>query len=285
LEHGLTPYAFVGLGYQNVSGNYNDGMVADLGAGLKYAINDNIKTFVELRGMRDFQTNDNHYGVIFGFTFKIGEEKKAPAAKPVVLDSDKDGVIDAKDKCPDTAQGVKVDKNGCPLDSDKDGVYDNVDKCPNTPEGVSVDVNGCPVDSDRDGVADYLDKCPGTPEGIHVDKAGCPVSYNFEITFDNDSAKIKAQFLPKIEKFAQFLKDNPKYKAEIQGYTDNTGPASYNQKLSERRAKAVYEALIKLGIDKNRLSYKGYGEENPVASNDTKEGRAQNRRVIAKLSY
>lgn len=283
----LTPYAFVGAGYQWVSGNYEDNIVTDLGLGAKYPINDKFGAFAELRGLRDFGNNDNHYGLIFGIVYNFGAEQKVVKQEPVkkVLDSDGDGVVDSMDKCPNTPKGVEVDKNGCQIDSDNDGVYDNVDKCPNTPAGVEVDVNGCPIDSDHDGVPNYLDKCPNTPKGVVVDKNGCPMTYNFDITFDNNSAVIKPQFMDRINKFAEFLKKNPAYKAEIQGYTDSKGSAAYNKKLSEKRAKAVYEALINEGISKDRLTYKGYGEENPVASNDTAEGRAKNRRVVAKLYF
>jgi OOP family OmpA-OmpF porin len=311
-----------------------------VGIGAKYLINEKWSVFGELRGLRDFNNNDNHDGLLFGFIYKFQQPKA-----PVVLDSDHDGVADYLDKCPNTPAGVKVDQNGCPVDSDHDGVADYLDKCPNTPAGVKVDQNGCPVDSDRDGVADYLDKCPNTPAGVkvdqngcpvdsdhdgvadyldkcpntpagvkvdqngcpvdsdhdgvpdyldkcpntpkgfNVDKNGCPVTFNFAIHFDNNSAKIKPEYMEKIKEFAEFLKQNPNVKAEIQGYTDNRGSAVYNQKLSQRRAKAVYEALIKLGIDKNRLSYKGYGEANPIAPNDTPEGREKNRRVVAKLIF
>jgi len=284
----LVPYGFLGAGYQWVSGSYDNSPVADLGLGVKYPLSDKIKTFLEFRGLRDFHNNDNHFGVIAGFALGFGNTSKpaAPVSQTeTVVDSDNDGIVDNIDKCPNTPQGVKVNENGCPLDSDHDGVYDNVDKCPNTPAGVSVNVNGCPIDSDNDGVADYLDKCPNTPAGVKVDKNGCPVVFNFDITFDNDSAVIKPQFMKKVQEFAQFLKSNPAYNAEIQGYTDSKGSESYNQKLSERRAKAVYNALINLGVSKDRLKYKGYGEANPIASNDTPDGRAKNRRVIAVLSY
>ena len=90
-------------------------------------------------------------------------------------DTDGDGVVDRKDKCPNTPRGAIVDATGCPLDADGDGVYDGIDKCPDTPKGVKVDASGCPLDSDGDGVADYLDKCPSTPRNVKVDKDGCPV--------------------------------------------------------------------------------------------------------------
>ncbi|GAB6282122.1 MAG: hypothetical protein STSR0008_08660 [Ignavibacterium sp.] len=91
------------------------------------------------------------------------------------IDSDKDGVADYLDQCPETPTAAKVDKNGCPVDTDGDGVPDYLDLCVNTPSGIQVDKNGCPLDADGDGVADYLDKCPGTPAGVKVDKNGCPL--------------------------------------------------------------------------------------------------------------
>ncbi len=286
----FVPYAFIGGGYQWVKGAYENAAVADLGLGAKYNITETFDVFVEARGMRDFHNNDNHYGLIGGIGFNFGGEKPAPAPEPVkpvkkAVDSDGDGVADNLDKCPNTPAGVKVDANGCPVDSDHDGVADYLDKCPNTPAGVKVDANGCPIDSDNDGVADYLDKCPNTPKGMKVDKNGCAISYNFNITFDNNSAKIKSEFMPKIEKFAEFLKAHPDVKAEIQGYTDNRGSYKYNVLLSQKRAKAVYEALIKLGVNKDQITWAGYGPKNPIASNATPEGRAKNRRVVAKIIY
>ena len=198
------------------------------------------------------------------------------------IDSDKDGVADYLDKCADTPSGVSVDKNGCPLDSDKDGVPDYLDKCADTPSGVSVDTNGCPVDSDKDGVPDYLDKCPGTPGGSKVDTDGCVVSITLSIKFDSGKSIVKSQYNPEIERFANFLKENQGVKVEIQGHTDNVGNAVANKKLSEARAEAIREKLIKeYGIASDRITAKGYGEEKPIASNDTPEGRLANRRVEA----
>lgn len=94
---------------------------------------------------------------------------------PYRKDSDKDGVVDAYDQCPETPEGVKVDSIGCPLDSDGDGVVDYLDQCPETPEGITVDSVGCPLDEDGDGIADYLDQCSGTPDGVKVDAKGCPL--------------------------------------------------------------------------------------------------------------
>ncbi len=200
------------------------------------------------------------------------------------VDSDKDGVPDYIDRCPNTPIGIKVDKSGCPVDSDKDGVPDYMDKCPNTPAGVKVDKDGCPVDSDKDGVPDYMDRCPNTPKGYKVDEKGCFVEARLEIHFDVNKATVKPEYIPEIEKFARFLKENPDIKVEIQGHTDNTGSAEYNLKLSQKRAEAVKRILVeKFGISPDRIIAKGYGESMPVAPNDTEEGRAKNRRVIARI--
>ena len=202
------------------------------------------------------------------------------------IDSDKDGVPDYKDRCPDTPAGTKVDKYGCPvvIDSDKDGVPDYKDRCPDTPQGVKVDSSGCPLDSDKDGVPDYKDRCPNTPEGYKVDEKGCFQEVKLEVHFDTNKWDIKPEYYPVLEKFAKFLKDNPKIKVEIQGHTDSVGSAKYNLKLSQKRAEAVKKVLVeKYGISPDRIIAKGYGESMPVAPNDTEEGRAKNRRVVAKI--
>jgi hypothetical protein len=107
-------------------------------------------------------------------------ESLPPAPAPPIapapgLDSDRDGVPDSVDTCPNTPPGVKVDEHGCSIDSDHDGVPDGLDKCPNTPAGATVDGSGCPIDADHDGVPDGLDRCPNTPAGVPVDAFGCPV--------------------------------------------------------------------------------------------------------------
>ena len=193
------------------------------------------------------------------------------------LDSDRDGVPDYIDKCPETPLGVKVDSKGCPLDSDGDGVPDHLDKCPETPKGVTVDSAGCPIDSDGDSVPDYLDMCPETPKGAQVDEQGCWVIGDTLFDFDKDV--IKSQYYRLLDQVAAVLKQNPSLKVEIQGHTDTFGTQAYNQKLSQRRAEAVKEYLLKSGIDGDRLSAMGFDFSRPRTSNETAEGRALNRRV------
>ncbi|MGR5238352.1 OmpA family protein [Vibrio alfacsensis] len=98
-------------------------------------------------------------------------------------------------------------------------------------------------------------------------------------TFEFDSAKLTSDISGRLDNFANFLNEYPQAQVEITGYTDSSGPAAYNQKLSERRAQAVADYLIAAGIDADRFTVKGMGEENPIADNSTPEGREKNRRV------
>jgi len=198
----------------------------------------------------------------------------AKAAKP--LDSDGDGVYDDLDRCPDTP-GVKVDVHGCPTDTDGDGIYDYLDKCPGTPTGFKVDAHGCSIDTDGDGVYDYLDACPGTPEGAKVNEQGCWILGG--VLFDTNRWNIKPNFYPNLDAIVTVFEKNPVLNIEIRGHTDSIGNAAYNKKLSESRAKAVMDYLVKKGINPKRLSSEGFGSTLPIVGNDTKEGRAKNRRI------
>lgn len=172
-------------------------------------------------------------------------------------------------------------------DSDGDGVPDNIDQCPGTPAGVAVDAKGCPLDSDGDGVPDYLDKCPGTPAGTEVDAQGCPVEKAPEkptlvlndIHFAFDSSRLSADSQQTLNVVAQRLVANPDVAVRVEGYTDSIGTSAYNKRLSQRRADAVSSYLSTQGVAANRLTTIGYGESHPVATNATRAGRAQNRRV------
>ena len=134
-----------------------------------------------------------------------------------------------------------------------------------------------PGDADGDGVLDPDDKCPNTPKGATVNKQGCWVVKN--LNFRTNSAKIETKDVSGLKDTANVLKKNPNVKVEIQGHTDNVGKAPFNKKLSMSRANAVMAYLVGQGIDKKRLTAKGYGLEKPVGSNATEAGRAENRRV------
>ena len=132
-------------------------------------------------------------------------------------------------------------------------------------------------DSDGDGVYDDEDKCPGTPKGADVNKVGCWIIKDLE--FDFNSSEVKKEYQPAIKKIVAILRANPGLKLVVEGHTDNKGSKAYNDKLSMSRADAVVDSLVGKGIMVERLTAKGYGFSKPVASNDTEEGRARNRRV------
>src|SRR6476660_5830502 len=108
----------------------------------------------------------SNIGVSLGVSLMLG-------SKPI-LDADGDGVLDNRDRCPDTPSGASVDARGCPSDGDGDGVPDGVDRCPTTVAGAAVDARGCSQDTDGDNIPDGLDRCPDTPPGVLVDPRGCP---------------------------------------------------------------------------------------------------------------
>ncbi len=141
-----------------------------------------------------------------------------------------------------------------------------------------------PKDSDSDGVIDSLDECPNTMAKSKVDSVGCMTLVNLNINFDTNKSNIKDSYNTRIVEFANMLKANPKLKATIGAHTDSVGSDAYNQKLSERRAASTVEALKALKVDASKIKAVGYGETKPVASNDTVEGRAENRRVEAVMS-
>jgi outer membrane protein OmpA-like peptidoglycan-associated protein len=229
-------------------------------------------------------------------------------------DSDGDGIEDAKDNCPNEAGPKEL--NGCP-DSDGDGVADKDDACPSTPGLASL--AGCP-DADGDGVADKDDACPneagpaankGCPwpdsdgDGVldkddqcpevagTVANNGCPEvteevqkqlnDYARTILFDTGKSSIKAESTSVMVDIIQILNEYPNAKFTVEGHTDSVGSESTNQKLSESRANSVRDFLIDKGIAADRLTAIGYGEAKPIATNNTRAGRAQNRRVEINL--
>jgi len=299
----LKPYFGIGAGGDTkYMGGYLKG-------GISYMVTEAAAVNFELRDKILVKGHNNAVAML-GLSYFFG---KAPEKKKELPDTDGDGVFDSMDKCPDTPAGVKVNGDGCPLDSDGDGVYDHLDKCPDTPAGTKVDKDGCPipVDSDKDGVFDDKDQCPDTPEGVEVDEKGCPLdldgdtvydykdkcqgtpggayvdadgcipSFVLDIKFATNSAKIDENYDEDIKGFVSFLQKYPMLKFEIQGHTDSRGSAKYNQMLSEKRAASLMKLLTskKYGIDKTRMTSKGYGEEKPVADNNTKAGRKKNRRI------
>lgn len=144
------------------------------------------------------------------------------------------------------------------------------------------------ADSDNDGIADSRDMCPNTLAGGKVDGQGCllknqTISFN-NIGFELNSAKITASSRPTLDKLADSLNAQTDFNVEIAGHTDSSGSAEYNESLSDKRANSVRKYLIEKGVAAERLTSRGYGEVDPVASNETAAGRAMNRRVEFRVS-
>jgi outer membrane protein OmpA-like peptidoglycan-associated protein len=214
-----------------------------------------------------------------------------PADTKGCPDTDKDGTLDKDDKCPEVS-GPAYNK-GCPdPDTDGDGVLDSKDKCADVAGPASN--NGCPADKDGDGVADNVDACPDVA-GIASLK-GCPKEvptveeqkqlneYAKTILFETGRTNIKTESAKVLKDIVEILKKYSQAKFSIDGHTDSVGSETNNQKLSDGRSAAVKAYLVENGIDEFRLSSQGFGESKPAASNDTKTGRSQNRRVEINLA-
>ncbi|WP_025742149.1 OmpA family protein [Aquimarina pacifica] len=202
-------------------------------------------------------------------------------------DTDGDGVPDPKDDCPTVAGLASL--NGCP-DADGDGIKDSADGCPE--EAGPEANNGCPYqDKDGDGVLDKDDNCPDVAGTVANN--GCPEvteeiqktlnTYAAQVLFDSGKSTIKDQSTKVLNDIISILKEYPTAKFTVEGHTDSQGAAANNQRLSDSRANAVKNFLTNNGIDQFRLSAVGYGEDRPIASNKTRAGRAQNRRVEINL--
>ena len=221
--------------------------IGNLGLGAMYRINDALSLRGEARAIHNFDNNWWEGMALAGLEVVLGGHLKPTVAVPPMVEPD---------------------------------VY--------VPPIVVIEQD---VDSDGDGVVDSLDACPGTLMNVVVDARGCPVPVDItdelkmelRVFFDNDKSAIKSQYQPEIAKVAEKMREYPNSTARVEGHASKTGPsARYNQRLSEARAVAVKSMLTnEFGIAPNRLSTVGYGYDQPIASNDTEEGRAMNRRVYA----
>lgn len=295
----ITPLTKIGVGYETIDkhlADNKDSIFFDIGVGAKIPFTDSIA--LKLEAVYMLKNNDNRWdnnlamlaGINFAFGPKAQERSPEPTPEPVAVDGDddNDGVLNSVDKCPNTPAGKAVNSDGCFIDGDddNDGVLNSVDKCPNTPVGKAVNSDGCFIDGDddNDGVLNSVDQCPTTPAGNVVDMNGCERIVNLHVNFENNSYEVDAASLARVQKFAKFLIDFPNYTAQITGHTNNIGRESSNQILSENRANAVRDLIIKEGVEANRVTSVGKGETSPMTTNDTPEGLAQNRRIEATLN-
>lgn len=239
-------YGLAGVGYENIRtpllDNDDDGFF-NYGVGLKYWVNDDFALKAEVRHAISFEDQHNKLFYTLGFSIPLGKKvQEAPVRQEPI------------------AQPVKVE----PVVEPK-------------PQPVVVMVKD--NDLDKDGVVNEQDKCPNTPVGKVVQADGCIKIIRLHVNFDFDKSNIKKSEMQKINEVIEFMRENPSYKVELDGHTDSQGSEKYNLALGQRRAKAVANVLIQNGIASNKIMTQSYGESQPIASNKTQAGRAENRRV------
>ena len=263
----MEPYLGIGAGEYRTRFNATRETLTETVAGFEMGIHSLLNPLFQVdlgvRPYHSFRTERWDLEVYAGINLLIGTTfsgEAEPVIDPMTIDSDGDGVPDYRDACPDTPQGVSVDDRGCPLDSDGDGVPDYRDDCPNTPAGALVDARGCQI---------YLTE---------------DISQTLYIEFGLDQSEVRQTAYPELEALAESARQYPSAELRLEGHTDSTGPAAYNMRLGQQRADAVKAVLVNdFNIDAERVKTVSFGEGQPIADNDTDEGRAQNRRVEAVL--
>ncbi len=251
------PYLKVGMGLSqaHVSDQHAPGYedhanpVFDVGAGMGHDLNDSVALRTELAYRYDMDDHSipgqDHFGdwiATIGLTVKFGE---ASSAAVVEREITTDTTVDTVETPPPADCAT--------MDDDKDGVNNCDDKCATSAPGEAVGADGCAA-------------------AIVIDLRG--------VNFAFDKSNLTDESTAILDQAVDVLNRYPSLRVEVAGHTDWVGTDEYNQGLSERRAKTVYDYLIAKGISADRLAGpNGYGERNPIDTNETAEGRARNRRT------
>ncbi|MEX1366468.1 MAG: OmpA family protein [Nannocystaceae bacterium] len=303
----IAPFALVGAGALGIRSDPEVILGQDidqsfhLGIGTKVFINRRIMARLDLRdvisprrGINGGATNNIE--VLLGLSITLGRERdvdrepepEPEREQPPAKDSDGDGFVDADDACPEQP-GIAPDGCPAPGDTDGDGFLDADDACPEQP-GIAPD--GCPdPDADGDGIPVPEDQCPDVPETFngYEDEDGCAdeVPEDLErfsgrlegINFDLGKATLTKDSRPVLDEAVGVLLKYTKIRIEISGHTDNSGRREVNMSLSQKRADAVKQYLLDHGVDGARITTRGGGPDEPIDTNSTREGRANNRRI------
>jgi outer membrane protein OmpA-like peptidoglycan-associated protein len=317
-DKSILPYAILGIGLAKGASNFTG--YAPMGLGIQFKAKQG--SFLNVFGTHNAEASKltkmhTNLGVSYSFPLKL-KEKKAIAlpVAPVQADQDDDGVSSEDDACPERSGLLKY--KGCPVpDEDGDGINDENDQCPNV-DGT-VQYRGCPVpDSDKDGIPDDQDQCPKfaglaryngcaipdtDKDGVNDEADKCPTIAGVAgnngcedlqpklttiadaLKFDIGQVNINAKSLQGLDTLVQIMTQYPNTTLIITGHTDNTGTPKINTRLSLLRAKKVQTYLVKKGLAENRTSLIGLADTQPIATNATKDGRAQNRRVSLSIQY
>ncbi|MCA9706786.1 MAG: OmpA family protein [Myxococcales bacterium] len=300
----IAPFVVAGAGALGVRGHPlvlgNDVDPAfHLGIGTKVFINRRITARLDLRDVISPRRGlggdgTNSLEALLGLSIMLGRgpdrepEPAEPTPAPEASDADGDGFPDPDDRCP-RAPGVAPDGCPAPADRDGDGWLDPDDACPDEP---GAEPDGCPArDADHDGILVPDDACPDEPETLNgfEDDDGCPDELpeaveRFRgrldgIHFELSKATLTPASRPALDQAVEVLQQFPSVRIEISGHTDNTGRREINMQLSQRRADAVKAYLVEHGVDEARITTRGAAPDEPIDSNVSREGRANNRRI------
>ena len=287
---GIKPFVTAGVGFlqEDVLADKHMHLGANLGAGLLVPIGWKgwaVRLDARVQPQSNSESVPDESSLV-DYVFNLGLQI------PMTLFFDRPVAVAPQPECPIAVVDPETGRKDCAADSDSDGVDDSIDQCPGTPAGTEVDRKGCPkakvsTDDDGDGVENDDDKCPGTQKGLKVNDEGCVVAQKTSlkgVTFQPNAAKLTAEGKGTLDGVAETLKGQEDLKVEIAGHTDSVGSEAYNTLLSQQRADSVRTYLTGKGIDAKRMTAVGYGEAEPVASNDTEEGRRNNRRVEFRIT-
>ncbi len=274
-----TPYLLAGVGYELVNspieGVFESHPFIQSAVGVNYEFLNGMEIYSEAKALQIIAGNDenNEFSLQAGVSFPLNfqNEQKVVATeviKPIVN----------KVKIPQ-----EILKEECRVVAPK-VIHEKII------EKEYIDSNPCPKkidapDVDRDGIEDNLDQCPNTPCSFSVDSFGCPIKTTLKVNFAKNASYLTDYSMPKVVEFANFLIKNKGSNVTIIGHTDNVGNDSKNMLLSQQRAKSIKDKLIELGVSPQRVTAMGRGESEPIATNTTNDGKAQNRRIEAHLSY
>lgn len=250
----FVPYISIGGGYQAFDDDtispaeIDETFVADGGVGAKLFVTENLALRGDVHYYYGVEDSTNDYSFQAGIVYQIG------------------GVMPEPGPCADT---------------DNDGVCDDEDQCPNTPAGVRVDSVGCQIKSEPYDVMERGEEETGVVVVEEREIAVVPEPVEVTVYFEFDQTTVKDLYHKRLAELADYMREYPEMTASIGGHTDSVGSESYNMALSQERAVAIRDFMVRNhGIDADRFELVGYGETRPAVPNDTPENRALNRRAI-----
>tara|TARA_R110001592_G_scaffold76062_2_gene229880 strand:+ start:13736 stop:14854 length:1119 start_codon:yes stop_codon:yes gene_type:complete len=258
-DDSLRPFISLGASHhdQDAGNATHKETLGYLGGGVKKYFDNNIVLRGELLAMNSFDNEVSDLGVRLALGYAFGRSTSEPVTEVASVQTIVKKAEEPIKKAVVVETKPAVLPKPAPVDTDNDGIFDSVDRCLGTDKAFKVDDNGCPV---------MLTET---------------VSIDMNVKFPTNSAVITDDNLAEIKKVADFMKQFDQTAVTVEGYSDDRGRAAYNKSLSQKRADAVRMTLINtFKLDAKRVSAIGYGEENPIADNNTAEGRSANRRVV-----